>query len=72
MSMNSTLNLTMLSPERFQAIYNSLNEAEQKTLTKILEELAETGESETYEKSGWRTMRKFQSILIPSSKTLGI
>lgn len=50
MSMNSTLNLTMLSPERFQAIYNSLNEAEQKTLTKILEELAETGESETYEK----------------------
>lgn len=48
--MASTLNLTMLAPERFQAIYNSLTEPEQAIMRQILEELAETGESETYEK----------------------
>lgn len=48
--MGSTLNLTMLAPDRFQAIYNSLNETEQQTILTILHELSETGESETYEK----------------------
>lgn len=48
--MSKTLNIIMLAPERFQAIYNSLSESEQSTIRKILEELSETGESETYEK----------------------
>lgn len=44
------LNLTMLAPERFMAIYQSLSETEQATMQQILNEIAETGESETYEK----------------------
>ena len=48
--MSSTLNLAMLSPERFQSIYNSLSASEQETMQQILNELSETGESETYEK----------------------
>lgn len=48
--MGSTLNLTMSAPDRFQSIYNSLNETEQQTILTILHELSETGESETYEK----------------------
>lgn len=48
--MGSLLNLTMLAPERFQSIYNSLSPSEQETMQQILKELSETGESETYEK----------------------
>lgn len=46
----TALNLTMLSPERFKNIYNSLSEAEQETMQIILKELSEFGESETFEK----------------------
>ena len=42
--------LVTMSPERFQNIYSSLSDSEQKTIRQILEEISETGESETYEK----------------------
>lgn len=48
--MSSTLNLTMLAPERFQSVYNSLSPSEKEIMQQILKELGETGESETYEK----------------------
>ena len=48
--MGSVLNITGLAPERFQAIYNSLSDTEQAVMRQIITELAETGESETYEK----------------------
>ena len=48
--MGSVLNIAGLAPERFQAIYNSLSDAEQDVMRQIITELAETGESETYEK----------------------
>lgn len=41
--------LTELSPDKFQQIYNSLGEAEQTVIRKILEELSETGTSATYD-----------------------
>lgn len=47
--MTEMLDLTKLSPDRFRSIYNSLNPSEQETLLKILDEIAETGESSTYE-----------------------
>ena len=47
MSMN--INLAMLAPERFMSIYNSLTESEQATMLKIIDELGETGHSDTYE-----------------------
>lgn len=48
--MTNMLDITHLSPDRFRAIYNSLNPVEQETMQRILDELIETGESPTYEK----------------------
>lgn len=48
--MGCVLDVTRIPPERFKAIYESLSESEQQILQKILIELSETGESETYEK----------------------
>lgn len=42
------MNILDIAPERFTAIYNSLDPVEQQTLTQILKEFSETGESETY------------------------
>lgn len=42
------MNILDVAPERFTAIYNSLDPVEQETLTQILQEFSETGESETY------------------------
>lgn len=42
------MNILDIAPERFTAIYNSLDPVEQQTLTQILQEFSETGESETY------------------------
>ena len=42
------MNILDIAPERFSAIYNSLDPVEQGTLTQILQEFSETGESETY------------------------
>ena len=42
------MNILDIAPERFSAIYNSLDPVEQETLTQILQEFSETGESETY------------------------
>ena len=46
------MNILDIAPERFTAIYNSLDPVEQETLTQILKEFSETGESETY-KNVW-------------------
>ena len=46
------MNILDIAPERFSAIYNSLDPVEQQTLTQILQEFSETGESETY-KNVW-------------------
>ncbi len=46
------MNILDIAPERFSAIYNSLDPVEQGTLTQILQEFSETGESETY-KNVW-------------------
>ena len=42
------MNILDIAPERFAAIYSSLDPVEQGTLTQILQEFSETGESETY------------------------
>ena len=42
------MNILDIAPERFSAIYNSLDPVEQETLTQILQEFSEAGESETY------------------------
>lgn len=47
--MSVNINLAMLAPERFMSIYNSLTESEQATMLKIIDELGETGHSDTYE-----------------------
>lgn len=47
--MSININLAMLAPERFMSIYNSLTESEQATMLKIIDELGETGHSDTYE-----------------------
>lgn len=43
------MNITELAPERFQSVYNSLTPAEQETIQKILQELGDTGHSDTYD-----------------------
>lgn len=43
------MDVLKVPPERFKSVFDSLSEPEQQTMIKILQELQETGSSETYE-----------------------